>query len=569
MIGRHWTMGSTIASALLLAVTASGQDARRPKKLIATGWDHPDTERLLANHKEMEKRPFDGVVIYVEGRPDGKKRVPMWWAHTDEEWQREWFQPCVDNLRKCRFRRFTDNFALFGANPGKVDFFDDAGWQRIVEHWRTAAWVAKAGGLKGLTFDPEPYNAPYAQYKYSAQPQREKHSFDDYWAQARLRGRQVMQAVAAEYPDITLLCYFLNISGAHATGRADPRRALADQTYGLLPAFADGWLDAAPPTVRIVDGCEWSYLYNSEKEYLQAAVLIKGACQELVSPENRSKYRAQVQAGFGVYLDAYWNPKDSEWARWYVDGLGGPRVRRLGVNVQTALRVADEYVWIYGEKFRWWPTPNQSVRQQAWPEALPGCEKALRYARDPVDYARACLAEARQAGKLADLLRNGDFGAEKADLADGRVATWKPGRPPAGWSAWQDEKSKGAFTWDRQAGAAAAGAARAAKVANGCFLQGLPAKPGERYAVRAVRRLQGKGATWLRVRWQTAEGKWTAEAQDRLFHAAGPREKWGEIFGVAEVPEGVGKLVVLLGVSDQPTDEDIAWFDDVGLYRLD
>ena len=561
-----------IAAAVLLAClcTAAGaQDARRRKKLIATGWDHANSDRLLAHHREMEKRPFDGVVVRLEGRVGPKKRLPLHWMFLPDAWKRSWFEPCVRNLKACRFTRFTDNFLLVGANPGKVDWFDDAGWRQIVDHWRIAAWAARQSGFKGLLFDPEPYTPPHKQFAYAAQPGRDRHTFAEYCAQARRRGRDVMRAVCDEYPDVTLFGYFLNIAGAHATGRKDPRSVLKGQTYGLLPAFIDGWLDAAPPTVRLVDGCEWAYRYNSVREYLEAALLIKGACQELVSPANRAAYRGQVQAGFGVYLDAYWNPKDSQWGAWYVDGLGRPRVERLRINVQTALRVADEYVWVYGEKFRWWPTPNGRVGEQTWPEALPGCERALAYARDPAGYARARLAGRAKAGTLANLARNGDFGSEKVDVVGGRVETWKPGRPPVGWHTWQEAASKGSFAWDRQAGAAAKGAARAAKVANGCFLQRIAAKPSERYAVRAVRKLNGRGEAWIRVRWQTPEGTWTATARDRILHADGPRETWREIFGVVEVPDSAGQLVILLGMGDQPTDGDAAWFDDVGVFRIE
>ena len=131
--------------------------------------------------------------------------------------------------------------------------------------------------------------------------------------------------------------------------------------------------------IVLVDGCESAYRYNSRQQFLESAMQIKGACQELVSPENRAKYRAHVQVSFGMYLDAYWNPKDSPS---YLDGLGGPRVQRLRVNTSVALAAADEYVWVYGERFRWWPTPNQGVRPETWAEAIPGCEQALRYARD-------------------------------------------------------------------------------------------------------------------------------------------------------------------------------------------
>jgi len=487
----------------------------------------------------------------------------------DEKWRREWFAPCVANLTACRFKRFTDNFIQVGANPGNVDFFDDAGWKNIVEHWRIAAWAAKQSGFKGLLFDPEPYTRPFAQFRYAAQPQRGKHSFEQYAARARRRGREVMQAVAKEYPDLTILCYFMNIVCSRAAAHPDPKAALSTETYGLYPAFIDGWLDAAGPGVKFVDGCEWGYRFNSVEEFLEAAVAIKGACQRLVSPTNRAKYRSQVQAGFGLYLDAYWNPKDSKWSAWYIDGKGGPRVERLRINTATALRVSDEYVWFWGEKFRWWPTPNASVGAKGWPEALPGCEKALRYARDPDAYGRAEIERLRAAGRLTNLARNGDFGSVKVADEGRRDIEWKPGRPPAGWGAWQEAGSKGTFTWDREAGSAGKGSARAAGVRNGCFVQSHAVKGGRRYAVRALRKRTGAGRAWVRIRWKDAEGKWTAEARDRLIYAAGSAGIWREVFGVVEVPESAGVLVILLGVAGQSGEGDVVRFDDVELCRIE
>jgi hypothetical protein len=529
------------------------QGAPIRKKLIETGWDMPDTQRLRANLAQMEQRPFDGVVVEAVGHVDEKKRCPLSPSFVNAPWQREWFRPCLEDLRACQFRRFTDNFVLTGANPGNVDWFDDTGWRNIVEHWRIAAWLAKQGGLKGILFDPEPYTEPFSQFKYSAQSQHDRHTFDEYCAKTRERGRAVMSALTEEYPDLVLFCYFGHSVNARAATQTDPRTALAQDGYGLLPAFLDGWLDAAPPTATIVDGCEGAYLYNSVAQYLEAAVQIKGPCQNLVASENRARYRAQVQVGFGIYLDAYWNPPTSPW---HIDGKGGSGADRLRENVMTALRVADEYVWVYGEKFRWWPTPNGSVKAQSWADALAGSEAALGFARDPAGYARDQMGRLRTDGKLIDLVKNGDF------TVGGEAG-------PARWSSWQQDKSTGSFRWDRETGAASRGAARASQVADGCFIQAVAVKPSEHHAVQAVRRLQGQGEAWIRIRWQTAEGKWMLEGQDQMIHCAGPRDQWSELFGVVTVPEGVGKLVILLGARDQRSPEDMAWYDDVHLYRLE
>jgi len=585
------------------AATADRAEAARPaeavshmdlsKKLIATGWDMPDTARLRAHLAEMERRPFDGVVLEVLGRRGGPSDAGegasggggvcrLRWAFSAEPWKESWFETALADLRAVRSRRLTENFVLVNANPGDVDWFDDAGWRQIVDHFRLAARLARRGGLRGILFDPEPYTPPHAPFRYAAQPGRDRHSFAAYAAQVRRRGREMMEAMAAEFPDMTLFCYFLNSVCRGAAGQPDPTRVLEGHPYGLLPAFLDGWLDAAPPTVTFVDGCESAYLFNSDRQYLEAAAAIRGACQRLISPENRAKYRAQVQVGFGVYLDAYWNPRDSEWGRWYVDGLGGPRVERLRHNVETALRLADRYVWIYGEKFRWWPTPNRSVRAQTWPEALPGVEDALAWARDPADWARRCTERLQKAGRLRSLLRGGDF--PRAERVGGR---------PVGWGAWQRSDSKGTFGWDGEVGRTAPGAARAAGVADGCFLQAVEVQPGRRYAVRGFYRLRGRGRAWIRVRWQTADGRWTAEARDRILLADRPAgsepgpDGWTEVFGAVEVPRkdgglgdkagppsgkpsaAVGRLVVLLVVRDQKGPDDVAWFDDVAVYPLD
>jgi hypothetical protein len=544
----------------VLPVSAQTVDARRPKLLIATGWDHPDAQRLRQNLGAMEKWPFDGTVIEIAGH-DGAKVRRLRGAFAAEPWQRQWFQAAVDDLRAAKPHRLRDNFVQIGANPGNVDWFDDAGWRQIVDHWRIAAWIARQAGVKGILFDPEPYSPPFAQFRYDSQPERDKHTFDEYYAKARQRGREVLQAVVSEYPDVTLFCYFMNSICGVATGQADPRRVLRTFSYGLYPAMIDGWLDVAPPTVTFVDGCESAYLFNSTAQFLEAGLLMRGACQELVSPENRAKYRAQVEVSFGIYLDAYWNPKGSPW---YIDGQGGPRVDRLGANVETALRVADRYVWVYGEKYRWWPAPNPRVKAETWPQALPGCDTVLALARDPASYARAYLA----AGKRANLLKNGDFSATSAKMPSGREETWREGRPPAGWHSWQERDSKGTFTWDRSTGAAGKGSLCISSVAGGCAIQGVEVRPGGRYVVRAVRRVQGQGEASIRVRWQTAANAWTSEVRDRLIYAAGPRDKWVELIGVVQVPEEAARLIVLLGAAGQRTPADQAWYDDVEVVEV-
>ena len=178
------------------------------------------------------------------------------------------------------------------------------------------------------------------------------------------------------------------------------------------------------------------------------------------------------------------------------------------------------------------------------------------------------MAKLKQAGKLVNLARNGDF-----SLVHGQVDRWRGAEMARGRAARRLEhlaegRLEGDLHLGPEAGAAGKGAAKASRVAGGCFIQTYKATPGERYAVRAACKVHGNGNAWLRVRWQTADGRWTAETQDQLFYCGSSPDNWQKLFGVVEVPEGVGRLLVLLSVEGQDSVEDAAWFDDVELYKL-
>jgi len=560
---RPWRWEALLLGVVLAATAATAQDMRRPRKLIATGWDKPDQVALKEHIRVMETQPFDGVMITVTGKRDDGRPCALRSAHSSEPWSRSWFTAAIEDLQSIRFERFTDNFITIGANPGNVDWFDDEGWAAITEHWAIAAWVAREAGFRGFHVDPEAYTKPFLQFSYAAQAQAGQHRFDEYVEKARERGRQVMAAVAREYPDAVVFSYFLNSICRGATGHEDPRRLLEGMGYGLLPAFVDGWLEAAPPTMTFVDGCESAYLYNREMQFLESAVDIKGACQELVSPANRARYRSQVQVSFGIYLDAYWNDETS---RWRVQTDGTPPVRKLYENVRGALRACDEYVWVYGEKFRWWPTGNRGVRPQSWPEALPECDDALRLARDPAAFATALRERLVASGELVNLARNGDFASESIPATgDIPAADWKSGGAPAGWTTWQTEQDKGVFSWDREAGAAKV----VGVVHSGCLIQRHRVTPGDTYLVQTRVRRTGGSTASIRVRWQTPAGTWTRETEDVLAPAGTPdAEGWSRITAVATVPPEVGSLVVLLGAASQRQAEDAIWYDDVEICRL-
>ena len=178
--------------------------------------------------------------------------------------------------------------------------------------------------------------------------------------------------------------------------------------------------------------------------------------------------------------------------------------------------------------------------------------------KDPAEAARHKLKELRSEGTLTNLLLSGDFTAGK----DGQ---------PELWGRWQDEQeSHGSLSHDPAVGAARPGSACLSGIAHGCFVQGVKVGPGQRYLLCAKVRQSGSGAAWLTARWQTAEGKWTAEDRDVRFSAPARDDpsSWREAVGSVTVPEGTGRLVVLAGVSGQQNPNDRVWFDDVLVVPL-
>jgi hypothetical protein len=504
--------------------------------------------------------PFDGLTFYVTAANADGRRVSSLKIWDGAPWQRAWFAPCVEDLKMCRFTKFTDNFLRLDATPGTLDWADDQAWTNLAEKLAICAWVAHDGGAKGLCLDLEGYGVK--SFKFDPAAGR---SFAEANALARRRGAELMRAIAREFPQQTLLTFWLNSINGKAGRASNPDAILATEAYGLQPAFINGLLDAAPPEMTLVDGCEDGYFKDSEREYQLAAAEMRqwhGPIAWLVAPENRRKWRAQGQAAFGFYLDMYLNPPGHQY---YFPPLDGSRLKRLRRNLTAARDAADEYVWIYGEQCNWWghwelndwfrETVKKTTGQgRRWEEALPGVTRTIQSVRDPEGTVRQTLADRQTAGKLTNLARNGDFSAAAA------------AKGPAEWNTWQDEGSRGRLDCDSTVGG---GAAKALHVKNGCFLQSHPTQPGDTYAVQAECRTAGGTAAGLAIRWQRADGTWVRWDADSRFTFSGSRDGWAEAFGIVTVPDGAAKLVILLTANHQLSDDDACWFDNVRLYQME
>ena len=503
---------------LVLPCLAAG----RPP-LIATGWDSPSPAQFRAHVAEFEKwGVFEGTTIRPTRRGADGGEEDARNAFSREPWLWRDFARAVADLRSAKTTTCRETFLMLFANPGDVDWFDDAGWREVVNHWRLLARLARQGGLRGLLYDAEPYTEPHRQFCYAAQAGRGAHTFAEYRAKARARGRQTMRAVAEEFPGATIFTYRLFSDMLPLLDSGDLARGLEADGYGLQPAFVDGWMDVARATLTIIEGTEdIGYRANSPDAYSAAFTRERLRLPEFLAPENRGKFARQLRIGQSLYLDAHINPPGDAWT---IDRTGSSSAGRLAANVASALAASDGLVWLYGEQARWWPGGDATL--QTWPDKLPGAVNAIRRAKDPAVFARSLFTSKNS---RANLLTNGDF--SKA-----------AGNAPEGWFTWQDDKtSHGTF-------ACAAGRVEIRGAAEA--VTGFVAKtePGALLAARLRVKSDGRGFGALSIGWKTAEGKWTGHEHDARFVATAPpaADGWREIAGLVEVPRGAAQVVFTL-----------------------
>lgn len=352
--------------------------AAAPRRVLATGWDSPTPAQFRAGAAAFATLPFDGSVVKATRVLADGTTVGTSYAFEASSWDPAGFEAAVADLRAAPETLRRGSFLAVYANPGSVDFFDDAGWAQVTEHWRLLARTAKRGGLAGLMFDPEPYEKPWMQFRYRSQAGRKAHALDEYRAKARERGRAVMDAVASEFPDATVFCFRLLSDLAWVPGRRRADALLANEPFGLLPPFLDGWLDAAPATLTLIEGAESpGYRADSEADYARVAADFRARAPLLLAPESRAKWAARVRLAHAFYLDAYASEPGS---LYHLDLKGYAPATRLERNAGSAYATADSgWLWMYGERARWWPDDGSG--RPAWETVMPGAADALRRAK--------------------------------------------------------------------------------------------------------------------------------------------------------------------------------------------
>ncbi len=352
-------MGKRVSGVLLVLVLGSGAlpaaQTAPAKSLIYCGWfgnTVPTPAFIAANKSFLETQPFHGLVAYLRNNATGFNATTR--TMTTTPLAPADLATLLAPMRTSTFSVLRNNFGLVqGSTP--PDFFDD--WSVPIQNFANVAKALKDAGLKGIVFDNEQYFSPWGNYpdgaKYATR------TLSEYQVQARLRGKQVMAAMIAQFPEIAVLTlHGPTVSEPKAPWPLFPTWYTANE---LLGPFFSGMMEGMAGAALNIDGGEL-YHYRSADEFLRSYNWRKYTLPSdtvncaFIPPAMRPAWPGKTSISYGVY--------DRPFGGASMD----PSILRT--TLANALRQADRYVWFYAEGATYLLSPGAGGASATWVGAV-------------------------------------------------------------------------------------------------------------------------------------------------------------------------------------------------------
>jgi hypothetical protein len=565
----------TILGLLVLSVMQLGADTAMPrKKFIAHSWDllWMNPARLLHNIDKLETLPLDGITINLEVTDNTGATRSVLHAFNDVSWQRSWFDKDRATLKRICGGKLKSNFltSFWVPRKNRVAWDDDAQWEIIANNMAIIAHLAKTSGAKGIMMDTEDY---LKKYQYAYQADKDKGTYEETAELARQRGRQVMRAMAEEFPDCVYMSFwFLSLGPLYFDMQGD-REAICKAGGMLWVEFINGLLDELPPESIMVDATENGYRHDFRRmDFYKSGHDIKNRAIKLIAPENRAKYRKQMQVGFGLYLDMYTNNPGAEW---YFGPLNGSRLEMLRNNFAQAVNIADEYCWVYGELFRWirWDYqdlvisdewPKRPLEQLTWDEKLPGVYRAMSLITRPRETVDEWYGKQKAAGKLLNLVQNAACNPNGTGAAIVNAPSYFMNTNlPSGWY-FSRNGSRGQFGIDKTTGFGDRYSVFAAGT-HGCnFIVKADVQGGKHYVVEAF--AKGNSRPKLYITWRAGNKDFAGSQSAYIMFDRDAGNGWLRARGWVTAPEGATEIMVRM--DSIIVNEERCNYDMPGVYEF-
>lgn len=312
----------------------------------------PTPTFIRNNRQYLETLPFDGIAVYMR-TPDGADNITLD-AMTNKPLGYLAIARVLAPIKGVQFTNLTHNFAavLSGRPP---DFFND--WTQIIRNFADLARAAREIGLKGIYFDNENYFDKWA--NYPAGVEFPAVTLKDYQDQARMRGRQMMEAMVSQFPDIVVL----STHGPYISEPKSPAPLFPQwsSTNQLMGPFFCGFLEGAGKKATVVDGGKLYHL-RTPKEFQESYAWRKTGiaaekvdCPFIPAPL-RQTWAQRVNVAFGLYDKPVANS----------DMV--PEI--LKPTLVSALRQSDRYTWLCIERFSFLKPAKDGGAADFWVNAV-------------------------------------------------------------------------------------------------------------------------------------------------------------------------------------------------------
>ena len=549
----------TLMVAALIAVQMASSHAGQ-KKYISFGWEYRSLTpaMVLSNADKFKDTAIDGIGLYVNVTNSLGQRLKF--VTTGEVWEKDAFRDQLEDFRRIsQTPHLSESFIVgFHAPEKRFSWTDDGAWENLANSMAVLGWLTKETGLKGMNCDLEDYHHQKQYERLPGDPE-----WDELVKIVRKRGAQVFGAFFRENPKAKVLFYYCLTMHTDYFTTSDVRTMMRKRE-DLTPAFIDGILDAMPETVQFIDGDEGSYWASAERrDFHSIYVKQRSVCPQLLSPENRAKYLRLTQVSFALYYDMYVNEKGK--GIWYFPPTGGSRCETFRRNLLDATRLADEYVWFWGEKNPTIHWENAEIekrvrnRDVTWNEAIPGLTEAMLCCKDPDWGLERRLKSLKEKGELVDLCKNSSCEGE----GDG---------VPEQYVQWHRKSDKNVKVFLDQTTGCEAVPSLSIKdgivKAFGCACISTSAirdvTPGEAYGVV----LAAKGECNVGAVFEDAAGTVTHFTDAVRFVEERPlKDGWRQVSGMVVVPPGVSSFRVKVSIATKYGPNQF-WVDDIHIYKL-
>ncbi len=371
----NWTLPRAVRSVLFLLVCVAltavlllpfvkGSLSAKPVaalqaptvSLIYAGWfgnTIPTPAFIQGNKTFLESQPFDGLIVYLRNDSAGVNVTTGVMGGTTLSPSS--ITVMLAPLKNLGLVNLVDNFGLVqGSTP--PDFFDD--WTGTIQNFRNLAIALQDAGLRGICFDNEQYSKPWGDYptgvKYNAK------TLAEYQTQARLRGKEVMEAMVAVFPSIAII----SLHGPYVSELKAPVSLQFPQWQSgneLLGPFSVGFAEGAGSAGLEVDGGEIYTLRTVSdfqgsygwRKYDMASDAVN--CPFIPSTL-RPLWSTRTSISFGVYDQPF--------------GGAPMNATTLETTLDNALHQADRYVWFYTEGASFLLPPGSGGASAVWVNAV-------------------------------------------------------------------------------------------------------------------------------------------------------------------------------------------------------